>query len=496
MEHSSIVLIVDDEPVGRAALQGLLHNQGYHLAFAASGAEALEQADALLPDLILLDVMMPGMDGYEACRRLRATPRLADIPVIMVTALDDRDSRVRGIEAGADDYIGKPYDRVELRTRVATITRLNRHRRLLTERARFEWVVEHADDGYLVIDRQDMLVYANPQARRYLGIRDGQLPPMLDFCKLAAKHYHCEPQEAWAKWHSGEPGDSTKLYLVQPETATTQTFWLEVDNHTLPDGADGQRIVRLRNVTSQINSQRDMWKFHSMVTHKLRTPFIGLSTLELLMNHASTMTPAEIIEFSQMVKDGVVRLRGAIEDILQYISVPGIASSGGNVRAAQIEVTARELGLALEIPELTVAYQQGLEHMTFALPLQALEVVLRELLENAKKFHPQHTPSVEILMLCSGAHEALIQVRDDGITLTPEQLSRAWTPYYQGEKYFTGEVEGMGLGLPMVASLIWSIGGVCSLRNRQEGPGLIVELRIPATRSPFELATPPVVQYS
>jgi two-component system, cell cycle response regulator len=167
-QHSSI-LIVDDLPLGRETVATLISPLGYQLLFASNGAEALRLAQATPPDLILLDVMMPGMDGYEVCRRLRATPALAEVPVIMLTALDDRDSRLRGIEAGADDFISKPYDRIELRARVRTITRLNRYRRLVGERAKFEWVVEHAEDGYLIVADNGAISYANPRARFYLG---------------------------------------------------------------------------------------------------------------------------------------------------------------------------------------------------------------------------------------------------------------------------------------------------------------------------------------
>jgi response regulator RpfG family c-di-GMP phosphodiesterase len=135
MNHTATILIVDDEPSGRETLAALLHTQGYQLAFAASGAEALAQAVALDPDLILLDVMMPDLDGFAVCRQLRAMPAIAEVPIIFLTALDDRASRLRGIEAGADDFVSKPYDRAELRARIRTITRLNRYRQLHHERA-------------------------------------------------------------------------------------------------------------------------------------------------------------------------------------------------------------------------------------------------------------------------------------------------------------------------------------------------------------------------
>ncbi len=134
MNHASTILIVDDEPVERETMRVLLSGRGYNLVIAPNGAEALEQAAALAPDLILLDVMMPGMDGFEVCQRLRADPLLAEVPIIMVTALDDQPTRLRGLEVGADDFLTKPYDRLELRARVQTITRLNRYHRLLVER--------------------------------------------------------------------------------------------------------------------------------------------------------------------------------------------------------------------------------------------------------------------------------------------------------------------------------------------------------------------------
>ncbi len=143
MEQQSVILIVDDNPFGRDALEDLLYGQGYRLAFAADGHEALDQAAALSPDLILLDVMMPDIDGFEVCRRLRADPHLAEVPVVMITALDDDNSCLRGLEAGADDFISKPFNRARLRARVRTITRLNRYRSLLNERAALQQA--HAD---------------------------------------------------------------------------------------------------------------------------------------------------------------------------------------------------------------------------------------------------------------------------------------------------------------------------------------------------------------
>ncbi|HJR79127.1 MAG TPA: HD domain-containing phosphohydrolase [Anaerolineales bacterium] len=133
---TSTVLIVDDEYAGRETLQSVLEGEGYRLEMAENGWQAIEKAKALLPDVILLDVMMPGMTGFEVCQRIRNDPQVAEIPIIILTALDDRESLLNSLKAGADDFISKPFDRFELRARLIGITRLNRYHKLVQERTK------------------------------------------------------------------------------------------------------------------------------------------------------------------------------------------------------------------------------------------------------------------------------------------------------------------------------------------------------------------------
>ena len=138
----STILIVDDEPSARETLIAMLEGQNYRLETAKNGAEALKIAARILPDLILLDVMMPSMDGFEVCRRIRSTPQLAEVPILILTALDNHASLMTGIEAGADDFLTKPIERRELISRVRTITRLNRYRSLLEQRENLQKMAE------------------------------------------------------------------------------------------------------------------------------------------------------------------------------------------------------------------------------------------------------------------------------------------------------------------------------------------------------------------
>jgi CheY-like chemotaxis protein len=118
------VLIVDDDPHNRQVLEAMLAPEALVLQTAVSGEEALAMVAQEAPDLILLDVMMPGMDGYQVAARIKGSPTTRNIPVIMVTALDDRNARMLGLNAGAEDFLTKPVDRAELSARVKNLLRL------------------------------------------------------------------------------------------------------------------------------------------------------------------------------------------------------------------------------------------------------------------------------------------------------------------------------------------------------------------------------------
>lgn len=120
------VLIVDDDPLARETLEAVLRKEGYTLLFAASGNELFQQIAAAAPDLILLDVMMPDINGFDICLRLKASANYRHIPIILVTALDSTADLVRGLDSGADEFISKPFRSPELRARVRTMLRIKR----------------------------------------------------------------------------------------------------------------------------------------------------------------------------------------------------------------------------------------------------------------------------------------------------------------------------------------------------------------------------------
>lgn len=120
------ILIVDDEPDNFDVIETFLEGQDYQLHYTATGYQALESLDSICPDLILLDVMMPGIDGIEVCRRIKAIPQWQVVPIIMITALSAKADLANCIEAGADDFVSKPVTSVELRARVQSMLRIKR----------------------------------------------------------------------------------------------------------------------------------------------------------------------------------------------------------------------------------------------------------------------------------------------------------------------------------------------------------------------------------
>lgn len=127
------VLVVDDDVDQQALLRVLLSAAGYRVNTAGSAEEALALIDVAPPDVVILDVMMGGINGFEACRRIRAKPSTLDLPVVLVTALNSREERVHGIEAGADDFLSKPVSREELLARVNSLVRLSFARKALEQ---------------------------------------------------------------------------------------------------------------------------------------------------------------------------------------------------------------------------------------------------------------------------------------------------------------------------------------------------------------------------
>src|SRR5277367_3134226 len=152
------VLVVDDILSNVKLLEAKLTAEYFDVVSAINGLECLARIDEAIPDIVLLDVMMPGMDGFEVCRRIKGNPKTAHVPVVMVTALDQPSDRVAGLEAGADDFLTKPVDDAALFARVRSLVRL----KMMTDELRMR---ESTGQSMGLIDPAETLMDANPTGR-------------------------------------------------------------------------------------------------------------------------------------------------------------------------------------------------------------------------------------------------------------------------------------------------------------------------------------------
>ncbi|PWH12232.1 MAG: hypothetical protein DDG60_14415 [Anaerolineae bacterium] len=469
----NIILVVVSNPVLQQAVHELLENTMFRPEFCNTSEQSLQRAEELLPAVIIVDTDF-SLNPYETCRRLRASRVLNHIPILMLSSRQNRDERAAGLSAGADDFLEKPLDGLELLARLRTLSRLNSQRLLLSNLSRFTWMAEHAQEGYLLLNRPGVILYANERAMELLNLDDDYLG--IPFIHAVEHLYLPQPTSVWQNWLE----DPEPCFLVQPETPTARAAWLILEAHEIEAGDEYQRIVRLRDVTERMSIYQDMRRFHTVVAHKLRTPMsIMVSNLSIIKNKMEMMTSDEIREYVRGAIGGAERLAGEIRKILSYIDAPLALNLGQPARLQIVPDLLQQLCHLLELDNVTLSLPEELSEQTIALTPDALEMILHELLENARKFHPQHNPTIEISIGQNVDGFINFRVADDGMNLTPEQLRWAWLPYVQGEKDFTGELPGMGLGFPMVATLVWKVGGDLRLRNRPDGPGIVVEMTIP-----------------
>jgi PAS domain S-box-containing protein len=423
MTATSTILIVDDEAASRRLLEGLLRADGYRLVFAASGPEAIALAGAHIPDLVLLDVMMPEMDGFEVCLRLRADALLAEVPIIMVTALDDRASIVRGLEAGADDFVAKPIDRVELRARVRSIMRLNRYRRLLDERSqrlqaedelrhytsdletivaqrthdlqferdRTRSILEALGEAVIVADDRGIIQYVNPAAVALAGYSAaeslGNHWGMWQSERQSAEF--CPQIERMVLAGHTWRGEVVNRRKDGSLFTAAQTVAPLFDPHT-PGRPIGFVSVQ-RDITQVKEAERLKDQFVSNVSHELRTP---LSVITLVSGNLDTLYD----RLEDHRRRGMVRdireqtrlLSGLIEDVLEISRIDSGSAPAERRRLNLARLVDEEADKQLPLARKNNQrlHVLGARQVAVRGSDGQLRQVIRNLLNNAIKFTP------------------------------------------------------------------------------------------------------------
>jgi len=247
--HKPAILIVDDAPDNLGTLRTIMLREGYQTFVATSGERALDIAQRIKPDLVLLDVVMPGIDGLETCRQLKSHPATARIPVIFISARDATDDIVAGFDIGAADYISKPLRMQEVCARVRAQLRLRRNSESQTEQAdRLRMIVNSMDQGLLILERCGRIQYANPACDRYLGYA----PEALVGRMLAELLAHVEGAAADCASMQAMEGHGTREVRIRHRDGKLRAMDLTMTPmHT----ADGLYVALLHDITHHKQSE-------------------------------------------------------------------------------------------------------------------------------------------------------------------------------------------------------------------------------------------------
>lgn len=473
----STILVVDDNLGARRSIEALLAQEDYRFLLADSGATALQLLAEQTPDVILLDVMMPGMNGFEACQKIRSMPRVSEIPIIMITALDDEESMIQGIDAGADDFLSKPISKIELRSRIRSILRLNRFRKLCDERQKFEVVVAQSQHGYVVLGADKQINFSNAAARSMLFM--GSTPdPQASFFESARQRFSIQPanvEELLDDHKRGQPIEP--FILVRSSQNEQQARWIRVTFQNLGFEHGPQQLLRLEDISDRIVSFQEKHTFSRMISHKLLTPLNAIKAAHQLIQ-SPEHTPARLAQISEIQKKGIERLEYDVHSILNFLERERRPDTPLSISATKSHI--QQIADASPFSFSVSAKDDFAEGATINISSHSFEVCIREIVENALKFHKGDAVVVHSSILRSDDGKDVEYVfQSNSHPLSRAELANAWKPYWQADRYLTGEIPGMGLGLSLIAANVWSAGGSCKIENDSQADGVRLSLSFP-----------------
>jgi len=476
------ILIVDDYPANVKLLERNLRSAGYTTVAAYDGAEALEKVQAEHPDLILLDIMLPKIDGYEVCHRLRADETTAVIPIIMITALKEMADRIRGLEAGADDFISKPFDRGELLARVKSLLQIKYYRSMLAEREKFHAVIQDLSHGIIITDADGRIQTISRRAAELLDHAGEDLTGRKLEDALSA--FAIEPSlEAL----QASQARAVTVDLEQRDARSPRYLAGRYTRILGPGGELYNASLVFRDVTDMRQKEKLKRDFLSLVSHKLKTPLTIVSGyLNLIDRGKYGEVSPQVAEAIRITLVKVRELSDLIEKVLTYAGLTATELE----RAGQLVALEELLGRTRDrvehrYPNYSIDWRIALPPKLprARAPEELLSVVLDNLLDNGVKFARGPQARVEVTAEEIADRRLMIRVRDNGPGIPPEHREQIFTEFTQVEEHFTGSVAGMGLGLSTAKRLVESWGGEIGFESKP-GEGSTFFFTVPSEHTP------------
>lgn len=476
LSKKQTVLIVDDSPENIKVLVATLRLD-YNLAFAADGWKALELAVARNPDIILLDIMMPGMDGYEVCARLKSDSGTRNIPVFFITAMDDEQDETKGLELGAVDYITKPFSPAVVKARIKRhLERESLARRLKIAHQYVQNMLDSSIQMIVSLDSEEKIVKFNKTAEKIFGYSETELQGQ-EVALLYEDPIEADKIREILRESGQFMGEVTTRHRNGKPFPSHLSVTLLRDENNKIIGAlnsfrDISEEVALRQAKERVEKAKSA--FIANMSHELRTPVNSIISVTRWLQ-TSDLTD-EQQTFLESAQQSAVMLRSLLDDVLDFSK----AAAGQLV----LERHAFNLRDSLENVCVTLAISAFKKGVAFAwdiskdIPINLLgdsiwlQRVVVNLINNAIKFTQKGEivfkvwPEPEASSPELSAQTALENpvslhfcVSDTGIGIPPEKQNEIFERFIQVDASTTRKFGGTGLGLAIAKELVTLMGG-------------------------------------
>jgi len=469
-----VILIADNNADMRNYVSRLL-GERYEIVAASDGETALEIVGSRSPELVISDIMMPRLDGFGFLRALRQNPLTRTIPVILLSARAGEDPLVEGLQAGADDYLAKPFSARELLARVDAALRLARVRREAQERIVNIW--ESISDGIVILDRDWHYIYINSAAGK-MGLDRSKLlgktlwdafPELIGtevegkFRSASINREHVEFETHFA------PGDRWFNNRVFPsEDGNIAVYFRDVTDRKRAEEERAQLFESEREARRRAEeSSRLRDEFLATLSHELRTPLNSINGWVHLLR-SGKLTPAQARRALETIERSAKSQKQVINDLLDVSKIITGKMLLEVTRVSLSRVIESEIDIVRPAAEAK-GIQFNIQLDSSIAPIlgdaERLQQVVWNVLSNAVKFSPIGGHVDVLLVRKDSAVE--ISVRDDGQGIGPEFLPHVFDRFTQEDSGTTRQHPGLGLGLAIVRHLVELHGGTV----RAESPG-------------------------
>jgi signal transduction histidine kinase/CheY-like chemotaxis protein len=494
-EVAGRVLVADDNADMREYIARIL-GERWAVETVADGEQALARAQADAPDVIVSDVMMPGLDGFGLLAALRSDERTRNIPIILVSARAGEEARIEGLQAGADDYLGKPFAARELAARVqAQILKSQIHRVEEEHTRRLTTIFENAPVGLALLSgASHVFEFANRAYLEMVGMRPlvgrpirdalpelaGQgIYELLDGVYASGTPYAGRSLRIMIDRGEGEPVETFYDFVYQPLREGDTTTGVAVVSFDVTD------LARARRDAEAANRAKD--EFLAMLGHELRNPLAPILTaLQLMQLRGVSGAERERLIIERQVKHVV----GLVDDLLD---VSRIARGKVHLRMTSLELA----GVVAKAIEMTgPAIEERRHTLEVDVPTGLtvdgdpgrLAQVVANLLTNAAKYtEPDGT--IRVSAAREGAH-VVLRVSDNGRGIPTDILPRIFDLFVQERQDPERSQGGLGIGLAIVRSLVQAHGGVVHAESGGVGRGSTFTVTLPARLTPSPDLTP------